>query len=169
LPDEILAAAWVGKSGAAWGNENLGVVYLSLPVQTCPEFEILNEVHHRMSVLKSSPEAFIVNASLRLMSAFHRYFPGRIELLFNETTNKASISYSNLKGPALAVKWPTDLATIKNIAVLNPPILKMGLMVNIVSYNNYISIGLTADQTASTDAKLKRLIGAFEESLSKFL
>ena len=169
LPPEIISATWVGRPGNRWGNDTLGVVYLRLPLRVSrpDQYNVLKEVHMRMKSLKSSPEAWIVNKSLKLVSYLDSFIPRVMKLIFCKITNKSSISFSSLRGPIHSLKWPRDVATVSELFVLTPPVQDMGLMVNVLSYSNDLFIGLTSNSI--TAQLLSELMLSFEQALENIL
>lgn len=162
---DVLSAIWVGLNRKSvierpvdrqddWGNQNLGVTYLSLPTGCSgdPIDDVLLTTHLRLHEMKNSPEPVVANKLLKLIGSlpFKLLWPLRRILM-----DKISTSISNFPGPTHPIKFPvapdggtnrTELGVgvIKDVYFLVAPPMSFGPYVTIISYSGrmYLSIAV---------------------------
>ena len=173
LTRDTLATIWVAlptdpqKGITQWGNENLGVSYVKLS----REYDLSRSLRasvERLESVKKSPEPFIVNWALRSLSLMSR-LPFLKRILFPLFTDKASVSISNLKGPEIRLAWPAGLAEVARLHIITPPIMRMGLMINFISYAGHFSIGLCGENSILSTHELQRIAAAIDVAISDLI
>lgn len=111
---DVISAIWVDLNRKSvverppnrdddWGNQNLGVCYLDLPLGTTNPLNVLIECHNRLHAMKGSPEPLVANFLLKFVGSLPYLisWPLRYALM-----DKISTSVSNLPGPLHPVKFP---------------------------------------------------------------
>ena len=89
--------------------------------------------------------------------------------LFPLFTDKASVSISNLKGPETRLSWPGSFAEVAKLHIVTPPIMRMGLMVNFISYAGHFSIGLCGEDSVLAEHELQRIAAAVDVAISDLI
>ena len=146
---EIISAIWMDLSNAGdsnlinlSGNKALGVAFLKLPVTTSSKL-ILDKVHKEMRFLKESRSLI-----QKLLISLKYFYTPRFTLLYRFLIflvgSYARISVSNLKGltDIAAFSRMTRLTFIESINVITPPLMSMDLMINFLTYQDRISLGV---------------------------
>ena len=173
LTRDTLATIWVAlpadprKGETKWGNERLGVSYVKLS----REYDLIRSFRasiDRLERVKGSPEPFIVNWALRSLALMSR-LPFLKRILFPLFTDKASVSISNLKGPEVRLAWPGGLAEVAKLHIVTPPIMRMGLMVNFISYSGNFSIGLCGEESVLSTHELQRIAAGVDVAISDLI
>ncbi|KAF4715728.1 hypothetical protein FOZ63_001783, partial [Perkinsus olseni] len=161
IPENFQSAMWVSLDRASpfkfekgerrWGNEGLGVCYLSLPIGVKSAVDQLNIVYHRIRDLIGSPEPLLANK----LQALIALLPYPIaHFLWPRVTDKVTLSISNVPGPQAQLRWPVnrdeDLkeqiprsGIIRDMLFFVPPVYDIGIMASIISYNNRVNVGMT--------------------------
>eukprot|EP00617_Octactis_speculum_P010686 CAMPEP_0185776608 /NCGR_PEP_ID=MMETSP1174-20130828/86340_1 /TAXON_ID=35687 /ORGANISM="Dictyocha speculum, Strain CCMP1381" /LENGTH=188 /DNA_ID=CAMNT_0028464639 /DNA_START=38 /DNA_END=601 /DNA_ORIENTATION=- len=114
MPPSLQAVMWVSLNPLKhvytslkelpliWGNAGLGACYLNLPTTPMPGTKCLKMIQEQVQVLLKSPEPLIAN---RMMGIFGTMPSMICAPIWKETSNKVSISMSNMPGPQFATSW----------------------------------------------------------------
>ena len=175
---DITSAIWVGLNRKSvierprnriddWGNQNLGVSYLSLPTgatnkSSSPE-SILLECHKRLNDMKLSPEPLVANMLLRIVGSvpFWLIWPVR-----NALMDKMSASISNFPGPVKPIRIPASLdgqtapgvGTLKEVFFTVAPPFSYGPYVTMASYNGRMHLAITIAEKLMKENQVEELV-----------
>ncbi len=141
------------------GND-LGLVFLELPIGEASPGGRLRAVKARMDRLKRSAEAFVVSF---LLKAAGRASAGAQRLLLRYFASKVTLVVTNVPGP----RKPRTLAgrTIRTILFWVPQSSSVGLGISIISYAGEVRIGVAGD--AGIVGEPQRLADLFEQELRR--
>ena len=166
-PEDVTSVIWVSleREFAAsicpnkWDNSKLGFGYASLPLSVQSPMESLRVTHGRLSVLKESPDAGVINWALRLIGSLPVSMGKFLSL---RTADKASISMSNLAGPNQQVRWPVGLPgeapIIESIHFVTSPPFHFGLLASFLSYDGKFFVSLSARAQMFEETELTSLL-----------
>jgi diacylglycerol O-acyltransferase len=142
------------------GNQ-IGLVFLDLPVGLSEPLARLTQVKARMNALKRSPEAIITFAVLWLAGYLPDFLSKALAWFLG---TKITAVMTNVPGPQVPLRL-TGVA-ISQIMFWVPQAGNCGLGVSLLSYNGTVTIGITTDATLLP--KPEQLTSNFEEELQKF-
>merc|ERR1719261_1164701 len=85
-------------------------------------------------------------------------------LVWNTTTNKVSVSMSNVPGPQFAMKWCGG--PVSRMLFFVPPTGTVSLFATIATLNGDVTVGLGGDAAVFSDETLEKIAGRyFEEEI----
>ena len=149
-----------------WGNQNLGLCCMKLPLNVTDPVECLRESHKRLHSLKTSAEPIVANWLLSIIGSV----PQRIiRPLFGLLTDKVSTSISNVPGLVHPIKWPVapdgninetmaGVGTYKETYFFVPPTMRIGPFVTIVSYCGEMYYSIAANQRLLSQDQITRIV-----------
>lgn len=141
------------------GNQ-IGLVFLELPVGLTDPLARLTTVKARMNALKRSPQAWITFVVLWL-AGYLPDFLSRALAWFLGT--KITAVMTNVPGPQVPLRFAGD--TISQLMFWVPQAGNCGLGVSLLSYNGSVTIGITTDATLLPSPE--QLTSNFEGELQK--
>ena len=152
----------------AWDNSSLGFAYCQLPLSVDSAKVRLGLCHSRLNTLKSSADAVVVNAALRVIGSL----PVAVgEVISAVSADLASMSMSNLPGPSAPVHWPvaresTDVGSagiVKEVYFVTSPPFHFGPLVSVISYCGQFYFSISARDDVLTQSELDSIIGVHLE------
>lgn len=121
------------------GNK-VGFIYLPLPVGCADPEERLREVKAAMDAIKSGKEAFLSYLSLCFLGTL----PQALQHVLIDTFNQnASSTMTNVPGPKEKLLFAGK--TITHMNFFGPQSGKMGVGISVFSYQNELTLGISAD------------------------
>jgi len=168
---DITSSVWVsmshdGRKRFEWGNHNLGVGYIQLPISEKGGLvSIARKCHDNLHDLKSSPEPLIANKLLSLLGSFPQFFTRPFRYLLMD---KMSTSISNFPGPVLPIRFPVQpagaatlnisagIGTIKHVFFLVAPPMSFGPYVTIISYCGKMYLGSSVNESLMNETDLEK-------------
>ncbi len=142
-------------------SNQIGLVFLDLPVGVSEPLERLAIVKARMYRLKRSPQAMITFAVLWAAGYLPTFFA---QFLVWFLGSKITTVMTNVPGPQVPLRLAGD--TISQIMFWVPQAGNCGLGVSLLSYNGTVTVGITTDSTLVPSPA--ELTSNFEGELQKF-
>lgn len=121
------------------GNK-VGFIYLPLPVGIDNANERLHEVKRAMDAIKSGKEAFLSYLSLCFLGTLPQALQHSIIDIFNQN---ASSTMTNVPGPRDKLYFAGE--AIRHMNFFGPQSGKMGVGISVFSYQDELTLGITAD------------------------
>lgn len=122
------------------GNQ-VGFIYLPLPVGVADPIERLRLVKETMDRVKRGKEALVAYLSLSLMGTLPQ---GVQHALIDNFNNNASSTMTNVPGPRQPLRFAGQ--TIRNMVFFGPQSGKMGVGLSVFSYCDTLTMGISADR-----------------------
>lgn len=142
------------------GNK-VGFIYFPLPIDTESPIERLLEVKQRMDNVKGGQEALLSYGFLVLLGLLPRNTQHTLIEIFN---NNASATMTNVPGPRTELSLASS--PIDNLMFFGPQSGKMGVGISILSYNNQVTLGVSADANMIAEPEL--LVRLFTEQIQQW-
>lgn len=121
------------------GNQ-VGFIYLPLPVDCADPIERLQAVKAAMDAIKSGKEAFLSWLSLCFLGTLPRALQHVLIDTFNQN---ASSTMTNVPGPREKLNFAGQ--TITHMNFFGPQSGRMGVGISVFSYRNELTMGITTD------------------------
>lgn len=142
------------------GNQ-IGLVFLDLPVGLTEPMARLATVKARMNALKRSPQAWITFVVLWLAGYMPDFLSKALAWFLG---TKITAVMTNVPGPQVTLRFAGD--TISQLMFWVPQAGNCGLGVSLLSYNGSVTIGIATDATLHPQPE--ELTSNFEDELQKF-
>lgn len=131
------------------GNQ-IGLVFVNLPVSLDDPMRRLEHIRERTSAIKASPEGRVVRSGMAMVGAMPR---GAIAKGWMEQfTRRSSAIITNIAGPPTAVAIAG--APLRGFVLWVPASGTVGVGLSIVSYDGALRIGVSVDRAIVPDPKL---------------
>ena len=143
------------------GNQ-VGFIYLPLPVGVADPVARLKAVKSAMDAVKSGKEAVLAYFSLSVMGTLPR---GVQHALMDNFNNNASSTMTNVPGPRETLYFAGQ--PIRNMVFFGPQSGKMGVGLSVFSYRETLTMGISADAGMIPDAGV--FTGCFVEEIEEWL
>lgn len=137
------------------GNK-FGLVFLTLPIGEQDTVLSLRSIQSQMREIKNSREALVAYGLLNVMG---RAPAAAEELLVNFLSSKCSAVITNVPGPRRELFIAGS--SMQDIMFWVPKSGKLGLGISLISYNNKVMLGLSADSGRIENPS--EVIGIFEK------
>ena len=142
------------------GNQ-VGFVYLPLPVDEASPARRLQAVKTAMDSIKGGQEAMLSLVFLKLIGSL----PPRLQTVIIDTFNKnASSTMTNVPGPRNPLTFAGE--TIRNMMFFGPQSGTMGVGISVFSYAGQMTMGLNADANLIPDPD--KLVELFLQELENW-
>lgn len=142
------------------GNQ-VGFVYLPLPIHEADPARRLQEVKSAMDNIKGGQEAMLSLIFLKLIGSL----PPQLQTLIIDTFNKnASSTMTNVPGPRTPLTFAGE--TISNMMFFGPQSGTMGVGISVFSYAGQMTMGLNADANLIPDPET--LVKLFLEEIESW-
>ena len=143
------------------GNQ-VGFIYLPLPVGVADPVARLKAVKAAMDAIKSGKEAVLAYFSLSFMGTLPK---GVQNALMDNFNNNASSTMTNVPGPRETLYFAGE--PIRNMVFFGPQSGKMGVGLSVFSYRDSLTMGISADAAMVPDAHV--FTRCFEEEIGEWL
>lgn len=179
VSDEVTTAVWVSLSPLRhmytdfselplrWGNATLGACYMPLGVGPAHRRSGPRETLEHLRRSTGDP-ALMVEAGVatKLMSLFGWLPPVISRPVWVASTNKITVSMSNVPGPQFPMSWLG--MPVRNMLFFVPPTGTVSVFVTIASFNGEVTVGMGVDGTLLEPEALEQITGKlFEEEIRK--
>lgn len=142
------------------GNK-VGFIYLPLPVACADPVERLRQVKAAMDAIKSGKEAYLSYLAL----CFFGTLPRALQHFLIDTFNQnASSTMTNVPGPRDTLFFAGQ--TITHMNFFGPQSGKMGVGISVFSYQNELTLGISADAGMVPAPDI--LTGCFEQEIAQW-
>lgn len=148
------------------GNTSLGCVYIRLPVSDDQGLrggnaaDRVQMVKKRISQLKGSPEPILAHG----LTGFFGLLPKAISNpIWNLTSNKVSVSFSNVPGPQQALPWCG--ATADRCAFWVPPVGTISIFVTLATMDKHITLSIAVDPAVFSEEDAEFIVNNFDKEL----
>ncbi|MCG8669621.1 MAG: wax ester/triacylglycerol synthase family O-acyltransferase [Pseudomonadales bacterium] len=139
------------------GNQ-VGFVYLPLPIREKTPLDRLQTVKQEMDTIKGGQEALLSLIFLKLIGTL----PKQLQSIIIDTFNKnASSTMTNVPGPREPLLFAKS--ELKNMMFFGPQSGTMGVGISVLSYAGKMTMGLNADKNLIPDPE--RLVELFLKEL----
>lgn len=142
------------------GNQ-VGFIYLPLPVNCNDPRQRLREVKTAMDNIKSGKEAFLSYLSLCFLGTLPRALQHLVIDVFNKN---ASSTMTNVPGPSEPLFFAGQAITHMNF--FGPQSGKMGVGISVFSYKNELTLGIIADAAMVPAPEI--FTACFEQELAEW-
>lgn len=172
-PRDIRSVIWVSVPVPRTndcGNAGLGFGYCKLPISIDNPKRCLEEVHRRLSTMKKSCQALVINRVLHLIGSIPISIGKKLAKL---SADMASVSISNMAGPTAPIIWPVSSVggqgSVKSIYFATSPPFHFGPLVSVMSYCGKFHISISARADLFSRSDLREILSEVSNAARKLL